>query len=107
MRTDGQLLARAANADRNAFAVLYERHAKRAIRFAMRVVHEIHLAEEVLQETTIQQSQLDDMTDGRRIHARPPRPPRPGRGGRLSIRIARDEEGMSIRTPGKPVEEEE
>jgi DNA-directed RNA polymerase specialized sigma24 family protein len=53
VRTDEQLLARAANADRYAFAVLYERHAKRAIRFAMRVVHEIHLAEEVLQETMI------------------------------------------------------
>jgi hypothetical protein len=70
-------------------------------------LREAHLAEEVLQEMMIQQSQLDDMADGRRIHVRPPRPPRPGRGGRWAIRIVRDEEGMSIRTPGKPVEEEE
>ena len=53
VRTDEQLLARIAGADRDAFAILYERHAERILRFAMRIVRTLHLAEEVLQETML------------------------------------------------------
>lgn len=65
MRTDEQLLARIANADRDAFAVLYERHAERVLRFAMRIVGRPHLAEEVLQETMMIVWEQADRFEGR------------------------------------------
>jgi len=65
VRTDEQLLARVADGDRDAFGVLYERPAERIIRFAMRVVREPHLAEEVLQETMMVVWDQADRFEGR------------------------------------------
>jgi len=65
VRTDEQLLARIAGADREAFAALYERHAERILRFAMRIVRTLHLAEEVLQETMMVVWNEADRFEGR------------------------------------------
>ena len=65
VRTDEQLLARIAGADREAFAALYERHAERILRFAMRIVRTLHLAEEVLQETMMAVWNEADRFEGR------------------------------------------
>jgi RNA polymerase sigma-70 factor (ECF subfamily) len=65
VRTDEQLLARVAGGHRDAFAVLYERHAERILRFAMRVVRAPHLAEEVLQETMMVVWNEADRFEGR------------------------------------------
>lgn len=50
---DLALFTRVANGDRQAFRLLYEQHADRVFRFAMSIVRQAHLAEDVLQETMI------------------------------------------------------
>jgi len=65
VRTDEQLLGRIASDDREAFAALYERHAGRILRFAMRIVRTPHLAEEVLQETMMVVWNEADRFEGR------------------------------------------
>lgn len=65
VRTDEQLLARIAGADRDAFAILYERHAERILRFVLRIVRTPHLAEEVLQETMMVVWNEADRFEGR------------------------------------------
>ena len=52
-RSDEGLLAAVASRDKAAFRLLYERHAERVFRFAMSIVRQAHLAEEVMQETMI------------------------------------------------------
>ena len=53
MRTDESLLAAVGRSDRLAFRELYDRHAVRVYRFALSLVRNAALAEEVLQETMI------------------------------------------------------
>jgi RNA polymerase sigma factor (sigma-70 family) len=53
VHSDEALLERVATGDSAAFRTLYERHAERVLRFAMSIVRQAHLAEEVLQETMI------------------------------------------------------
>ena len=53
MRTDEALLWAVGQADRAAFRELYDRHADRVYRFALSMVRNGHLAEEVLQETML------------------------------------------------------
>ena len=50
---DLSLLGRVATGDRPAFRQLYERYADRVFRFALSIVRQAHLAEDVLQETMI------------------------------------------------------
>jgi len=47
------LLDRVVNGDQHAFRMLYEEHADRIFRFALSIVRQPHLAEDVLQETMI------------------------------------------------------
>jgi len=57
--------------------------------------------EQASQLTMFQQTRLAELSDGRRIHIRPPRPPRPPKDsqpGRWSTHITRDERGTTIRT---------
>lgn len=53
IRSDRDLLAAVASRDKSAFQALFERHADRVFRFAMSIVRNAHLAEEVMQETMI------------------------------------------------------
>ncbi len=53
MRTDEALVWAVGQADRAAFRELYDRHADRVYRFALSIVRNGHLAEEVLQETML------------------------------------------------------
>jgi RNA polymerase sigma-70 factor (ECF subfamily) len=53
VRSDEALLRATAGQDRQAFRALYERHADRVYRFALSLVRNAHLAEEVLQETMV------------------------------------------------------
>ncbi|MGB2983159.1 MAG: sigma-70 family RNA polymerase sigma factor [Candidatus Bipolaricaulia bacterium] len=53
IRSDQELLAAVASRDKAAFQALFERHADRVFRFAMSIVRNAHLAEEVMQETMI------------------------------------------------------
>jgi len=59
--------------------------------------------EQAARLTMIQQSRLNEITDGRRIHIRPPRS---GRKGRWETRISRDEHGTFAHTAREPVDEE-
>lgn len=53
MKSDEALLWSVGQADRAAFRELYDRHADRVYRFALSLVRNGHLAEEVLQETML------------------------------------------------------
>ncbi len=53
MRQDGELLSRVGSGDEAAFECLYERFADRVFRFALTIVRDRHLAEEVLQDTMV------------------------------------------------------
>ena len=53
MSHDALLLARVARSDQEAFHALYGTHAERVIRYAMSILRNRHLAEEVLQETML------------------------------------------------------
>jgi len=50
---DLSLFGRVAKGDRQAFRLLYEEYAERIYRFALSIVRQPHLAEDVLQETMI------------------------------------------------------
>lgn len=54
MASDEQLLARAAEGDREAFAALYDRHAPRVLGLLVRMLGQRGDAEDVLQETFLQ-----------------------------------------------------
>lgn len=53
LNEDLSLLDRVAGGDRAAFATLYDRYASRVFRFALSIVRQAYLAEEVMQETMI------------------------------------------------------
>ena len=57
--------------------------------------------------TMTQQHRLNDVTDGRRLHIRPPRPARPARPAPWATRITHDGEGMIIRTTSEPIDDTE
>jgi RNA polymerase sigma-70 factor (ECF subfamily) len=52
--SDESLMARVARGDRNAFEILYDRHAARVLGFSLQIVSERAAAEELLQETFLQ-----------------------------------------------------
>lgn len=52
-RADRSLLARVARGDEGAFRLLYERLAERVFRYALTLLHNRHLAEDVAQETMV------------------------------------------------------
>jgi len=57
--------------------------------------------DEATRLTMVQQKRLNELTDGRRIHVRPPRPPRPPHPGpkhRWATRVTRREDGKLIHT---------
>ena len=53
MGHDALLLARVARSDQDAFHALYVCHAERVLRYAISILRNRHLAEEVLQETMV------------------------------------------------------
>lgn len=53
MAQDGELVARVAQGDGNAFRELYGRFADRVFRYALTLLRNRHLAEEVVQETMV------------------------------------------------------
>jgi len=53
VRSDAELLAKVGGRDEDAFAELYERFADRVYRYALTVLRDRHLAEEVTQETML------------------------------------------------------